>query len=303
MHVADDTKQVARCLKRFVDVTKANFEAGLGEILRLCGRSIRFHEVRILKSALATDCPRTRTRGEDMQTTERFGFEGSASSQRTVLCTFAQPCSTTPAINEAADIFESHRSRLFGVAYRMLRTRADAEDVVQDAYLRWHETKNDIQSPIGFLITVTTRLCLDRLRHSKKEREQLMETWLPDAIDEDHVPSPEEQFEIAEEVSVAFLAVLERLGSEERAAFLLREVFDYDYPEVAQVVDKSESACRQLIHRSRAHLRDPRARFAVTPECRERVLKKFIAAITTCDRKAVQALLAEEIEYAPRARP
>jgi len=203
-------------------------------------------------------------------------------------------------MNGAADIFEAHRSRLFGVAYRMLRSRADAEDVLQDAYLRWHETtKNDIQSPIGFLITVTTRLCLDRLRHLKKEREECMQNCLPEAIEEDRTSSPEEQVEIAEEVSVAFLAVLERLGSEERAAFLLREIFDYDYPEVAQMVDKSESACRQLIHRARMHLRDSRARFAVTPECRERVLKKFFAAIATCGRQAVLALLTEEIEYAP----
>jgi RNA polymerase sigma-70 factor (ECF subfamily) len=205
-------------------------------------------------------------------------------------------------MNDAADVFESHRPRLFGVAYRMLRTRADAEDVLQDAYLRWHETtRNDVQSPIGFLITVTTRLCLDRLRHWKKEREEYMGTWLPEAMEEDYVPSPEDQIENAEAVSAAFLTLLERLGSEERTAFLLREVFDYDYPEVAQMVDKSESACRQLIHRSRKHLHESHARFAVTPECRERVLEKFLAAIVTCDRQAVQALLAEEIEYAPRA--
>ena len=127
-----------------------------------------------------------------------------------------------------------------------------------------------------------------------------MATWLPEAIEEDDVPSPEEQVEISGEVSAAFHAVLERLGSEERAAFLLREIFDYDYPEVAQMVDKSESACRQLIHRSRIHLRDSRARFDVTPECGERVFKKFLAAIATGDRQAVQALLEEEIEYAPR---
>jgi len=204
-------------------------------------------------------------------------------------------------MNGAADIFESHRSRLLGVAYRMLRTRADAEDVLQDAYLRWHETtKNDIQSPIGFLITVTTRLCLDRLRHLKKEREECKFSWLPEAIVDDYLPSPEEQLEIAGEVSVALLAVLERLTAEERAAFLLREVFDYDYPEVAQIIGKSESACRQLIHRSRIHLRDSRGRFAVTPECGERVFKKFLAAIATGDRQAVQALLAEEIDYARR---
>ena len=204
-------------------------------------------------------------------------------------------------MNGAADIFESHRSRLFGVAYRMLRTRADAEDVLQDAYLRWHETTmNDIQSPIGFLITVTTRLCLDRLRHLKKERDDYTGAWLPEAIEDDCAPSPEEQVEMAEEVSTAFLAVLERLGSEERAAFLLREKFDYDYPEVARLVGKSESACRQLIHRSRTRLRESRAQFTITPECRERVLKKFLAAIATCDRQDVQALLEEEVEYAPR---
>jgi RNA polymerase sigma-70 factor, ECF subfamily len=208
---------------------------------------------------------------------------------------------TSLTMNQAANIFESHRSRLFGVAYRMLRTRADAEDVLQDAYLRWHETtENDIQSPIGFLITVTTRLCLDRLRHWKKEREEYTEHCLPEPVVEDHVPSPEEHCEFAGEVSSALLAVLERLGSEERAAFLLREIFDYDYPEVARIVGKSESACRQLIHRSRTRLRDCRARFAVTPECRQRVLQKFRAAIGTGDRQAVLALLEEKIDYAPR---
>ena len=237
-----------------------------------------------------------------MQTIERLRSYDSASRQRSAISTFAQSCSTTPAMIEAADIFESHRSRLFGVAYRMMRTRADAEDVLQDTYLRWHETtKNDIQSPIGFLITVTTRLCLDRLRHLKKEREDYMGTWLPAAIEDDYVPSPEDRVEIAEEISVAFLAVLERLSSEERTAFLLREIFDYDYPEVARMVDKSESACRQLIHRARTHLRDSSARFAVTPECRERVLKKFLAAIATRDREAILASLEEEIEYAPRS--
>lgn len=232
-----------------------------------------------------------------MQTIARLHSEVSALRQGSAIFPVDKTCRT---MNGAADIFESHRSRLYGVAYRMLRTRADAEDVLQDAYLRWHDTtKNDIQSPIGFLVTVTTRLCLDRLRHLKKEREECAGPWLEESIADDYAPSPEEQAEIADEVSAAFLAVLERLGPEERTAFLLREVFDYDYPEVARMVHKSESACRQLIHRSRAHLRDSQARFAVTPECRERVLKKFLAAIRTCDREAVLALLAEEIAYAP----
>jgi RNA polymerase sigma-70 factor (ECF subfamily) len=205
---------------------------------------------------------------------------------------------TTVTLNGVADIFESHRSRLFGTAYRMLGIRADAEDVLQDAYLRWHEAAgNDIQSPTGFLVTVTTRLCLDRLRHLKKEREQDKVPWLSGPIVEDHVSSPEEECEIADEVSAAFLAVIERLGPEARAAFLLREVFDYDYPEVARMVGKSEPACRQLIHRSRTHLRDSRARFLITPECRERVLSKFLAALGTGNRQSVLALLAEKIEY------
>jgi RNA polymerase sigma-70 factor (ECF subfamily) len=230
-----------------------------------------------------------------MQTIKRLHSEESASRQRCAIFPAGKTCGGRPT-SRAADIFQSYRSRLFGIAYRMLGTRADAEDVLQDAYLRWHQaTENDIKSPIGFLITVTTRLCLDRLRHLKKEREQHAGPWLSAPI-EDYVPSPEEQGEIAGEVSVAFLAVLERLGSEERAAFLLREVFDYDYPEVAKLVGKSEPACRQLIHRSRTHLHDAHARFAVTPKCRERMLKTFLAAIGTGDPQALQALLAEEIE-------
>ena len=200
-------------------------------------------------------------------------------------------------MNRAADIFESHRSRLFRTAYRMLGTRADAEDVLQDAYLRWHETtERDIRSPTGFLITVTTRLCLDRLRHLKKEREQDTGPWLPEPVVGDYVLSPEEQCEIAEEVSVALLTILERLGPEARAAFLLREVFDYDYSEVAQMVGKSEAACRQMMHRARLRVRESRAFHVVTVESRERLLKKFFAAVESGDRKAVLALLAEDVE-------
>jgi len=211
---------------------------------------------------------------------------------------------TSPTINDAAEIFESHRSRLFAVAYRMLRTRADADDVLQDAYLRWHETpKKEIESPIGFLMTVTTRLCLDRLRRVKREREECADPELSDAIVEDYVASPEEHCEMTGEISAAFLTVLERLSREERDAFLLREVFDYDYPEVAQTLGKSESACRQLIHRSRSHLRGSPARFSVTPECRGRVLKKFLVAIATCDRQAVLALLTEKLEYVRSPSP
>ena len=234
-----------------------------------------------------------------MQTIERTRGDDSALCRKAAVFAVGETCITSAGPNATeADIFESHRSRLFGVAYRMLRSRADADDVLQDAYLRWHETtKNDIESPIAFLITVTTRLCLDRLRRWKSERDESTQSWLPESIVDDYVPSPEERCEIAGEISAAFRAVLERLGSDERAAFLLREIFEYDYPEVAELLGKTESACRQLIHRSRTRLRDARARFAVTPECFERVLKKFLAATATYSRQAVMALLAEEIEY------
>jgi len=119
-------------------------------------------------------------------------------------------------MNETVEVFESHRPRLFGVAYRMLGSRTDAEDLVQDAYLRWHQSATeDIHSPVAFLVTITTRLCLDRLRELKQEREQYVRPWLPEPFVDDFTPSPEMQCELADEVSVALLAVLERLGPEE----------------------------------------------------------------------------------------
>jgi RNA polymerase sigma-70 factor (ECF subfamily) len=196
----------------------------------------------------------------------------------------------------AAELFELHRARLFGIAYRMLGSRTEAEDLLQDAYLRWHESdRTHIQSVAAFLVTITARLCVDRLRVLKQERAPYVGSWLPEAIVDDHLPSPEMQRELVDDVSVAFLAVLERLGPEERAAFLLHEVFDYDYPEVAQTLDKTEPACRQMIHRARARLREPRTRFRVSTESRERLLEKFLVAIGSGSRQAVMALLAEDV--------
>lgn len=215
------------------------------------------------------------------------------------------PCDKSPGrSNEAAGIFESHRTRLFAIALRMLGTRADAEDVLQDAYLRWHNAAGEkIQSPIAFLITITTRLCLDRLRALKKEHDQYTGLLLPEPVVEDCVPSPEEHHELAGELSMAFLAVIERLRPQERATFLLREVFDYDYPEVARMVGKSESACRQLVHRALLRVREGRPRFVVVAESRERVLKKFLAAMGTGDHQAIMALLSEKIGCVSATNP
>lgn len=194
--------------------------------------------------------------------------------------------------------FEVYRPRLFGIAYRMLGSRTDADDVLQDAYLRWNAcARNDLDSSLAWLITVTTRLCVDRLRTAKQERERYVGPWLPEPLVAEHVPSPEMRLELAEEISVAFLALLERLGPEERAAFLLRDVFDYDYPDIAGVIGKTEPACRQLIHRARARIREARPRFAVAPETREQLLQKFIVAARSGDRDAVIALLTEDARY------
>jgi len=214
-----------------------------------------------------------------------------------------KPSQPASDVGEAGRIFEAHRGRLFRIAYRMLGSRADADDLVQDAYLRWHRcSTSNIQSPLAFLVTITTRLCLDRLRVLKQERTRYTGPWLPEPIVEDHAASPETQFELADEVSIGFLAVLERLGPEERAVFLLHDVFDYDYSEVAEVMGKAALSCRQTIHRARARVREAQPRFTVPAESRERLLQKFLTAVGTSDRQAVMALLAEDSGGAFRSR-
>jgi len=207
-------------------------------------------------------------------------------------------------MNAAAVAFESNQSRLFAVAYRVLGSRTEAEDILQDAYLNWSQcAAESLQSTTAFLVTITKHLCFDRIRKLKNEREQAIECWVPESIVEDEVPSPESQLELAEEASMAFLAAVERLGPEELAAFLLHDVFDYDYPEVAQMLDKTEAACRQIIHRARARVRDPRVRYSVTAQSRQRLLERFVVAIRTGERRDVMALIAEDVEYVDVASP
>jgi RNA polymerase sigma-70 factor, ECF subfamily len=233
-----------------------------------------------------------------MRNIETFPTEDSASCQRFAIHSVDKTCSTRRAMNRKADIFESHRPRLFRIARRMLGSCTEAEDVLQDTYLHWYQSETgNVESTIAFLVRITTRLCLDRLRQLKQQRKHCVE--LPDceAMVEDQCPSPESQLELTDEVGVAFLAVLERLGAEERGAFLLHDVFDYEYPEVAQMMGKAESTCRQMIHRARARVRESRRRFSVTAESRERVLRTFLKAARTGDRTAVMALVAEGVEY------
>lgn len=181
----------------------------------------------------------------------------------------------------------------------MLGSRCEAEDLLQDAYLRWHESKPaDVQCVVAFLVTITTRLCLDRLRKRKQERAQdVAEACLAEEFVTDCAPSPEVQRECSEEVSIALSAVFNRLGREERAAFLLHEVFDYGYPELARMLGKAEPACRQIVHRARKRVREPRPRFTATTESCERMLGKFLDAAKSGNRQAVLSLIEAEVEY------
>ncbi|HEY8048661.1 MAG TPA: RNA polymerase sigma-70 factor [Ramlibacter sp.] len=196
-----------------------------------------------------------------------------------------------------ADPFDELRPRLFGIAYRMLGIRADAEDVLQDAWLRWREAdRAALQSAEAWLVTVVTRLAIDRLRAARTEREAYTGEWLAEPIVEWHDDSPESIVERAGEVSLAFMHLLERLGPEERAAFLLRQAFDYDYSEIARMLGKNEPAVRQLFHRASERLKLERPRFEVPREQHQLLLERFMRAASTGDRAAIRALLADEVE-------
>ena len=194
------------------------------------------------------------------------------------------------------DLFDGLRPRLFGIAYRMLGVRADAEDVLQDAWLRWNAADRDgLQSAEAWLVTVVTRLAIDRLRAAKAERAAYVGEWLPEPLVTVDEHTPERAAELAGEVSLAFLHVLERLAPEERAAYLLRQVFDYDYDEIAQMLGKSQAALRQVVHRASERLRLERPRFEVPPETHRRLLERFVQAARSGERAAIRALLAEEV--------
>jgi len=200
-------------------------------------------------------------------------------------------------MDTATHIFERLRPRLFGIAYRMLGSRAEAEEIVQDAWLRWHEADQTmLDSAEAWLVTVTTRMAVDRLRAAKVQRDHYIGTWLPEPILTDSPDTPEQLLERADDLSVAFLAVLERLAPEARAAFLMREVFDADYDELASALGKSEAACRQLVHRAKGQLRDARPRYAVPRETHLRLLRSFADASASGNFAALKAMLADDAE-------
>jgi RNA polymerase sigma-70 factor (ECF subfamily) len=190
-----------------------------------------------------------------------------------------------------AEPFERHRRLLFTVAYDLLGSVSDAEDVVQDAWLRWSGTdRAAVLNPRAFLVTVTTRLALNRLRDAKARREAYVGPWLPEPLLT--APDVADEAELAEAVSMALLVVLETLGPVERAVFVLREVFGLPYAEIAGTLDRSEAAVRQLAHRAREHVQARRPRFDTDRATQREVTDRFLAACLGEDVEALMSLLA-----------
>ncbi|WP_304179881.1 RNA polymerase sigma factor SigJ [Phenylobacterium aquaticum] len=187
--------------------------------------------------------------------------------------------------------FEAERPRLKRLAYRMLGSVSEAEDAVQDAWLRWSRAGDEIAEPAAWLVRVTSRLCIDRMRAAKARREVYRGPWLPEPLIEELADDPLER---AEDVSVAFLLALERLSPLERAVFLLHDVFDEDYAQVAETLGRNEAAVRQLASRARAHVKDARPRFTVDEAEAARLAAAFMAAAAQGDMKALGAVLAAD---------
>jgi RNA polymerase sigma-70 factor (ECF subfamily) len=189
----------------------------------------------------------------------------------------------------SAERFEPHRPHLVRLAYRMLGSIAEAEDIVQDAFLRWQAAStDDVVEPRAYLARIVSRLCLDRMKSAQARRESYVGTWLPEPV----IEPPAES--LANDLSVALLLTLERLSPLERAAFLLHDVFDMDYAEIASTIERSEAACRQLAARAREHVRDDRPRFTPNPDTTARLGEAFQRAMTTGDLAPFGAMLAEE---------
>jgi RNA polymerase sigma-70 factor (ECF subfamily) len=207
-------------------------------------------------------------------------------------------------MSNPSEDFEPYRRRLLGLAYRMLGSMADAEDAVQETYLRWHGAdRAKVLDPRAFLMTTTTRICLDMLTSARARREEYVGQWLPDPIVDSAALAPDTRTELAEDLSIALLLTLDRLSSLERAAFLLHDVFDFSFGEVATALDRSEAACRQLASRARAHVRESRPRGATTPPPQsgefdarhKQLLMAFYAATRSGDLEALTRLLAEDV--------
>jgi RNA polymerase sigma-70 factor (TIGR02957 family) len=198
-------------------------------------------------------------------------------------------------------LLDELRPGAFAIAYRMLGTVSEAEDVVQEALLRLHRAQAEgerIESPRAYVSTVVTRLGIDQLRAARRRRETYVGEWLPEPLVTDEQEDPARQAEMADSLSLAFLVLLESLSPEQRAVFLLHDVFDYPYDEVARIVGKSEANARQLASRARRHVEERRPRYEATRQQREKLADRFFAAVEKGDVKSLEAMLAEDVVLA-----
>jgi RNA polymerase sigma-70 factor (ECF subfamily) len=201
-------------------------------------------------------------------------------------------------VTDVAAQHDELRPLVFSIAYRMLGSVVEAEDVTQEAFLRLHRDTTEAASPEAYATTVTVRLAIDHLRSARVRRERYVGSWLPEPLlttGEEFDPAA--RAETDESLSVAFLAVLERLSPVQRAVFLLREVFEYDYDQIAAIVAKSPQTCRQILVRARAHIEQARPRFTVTPAERDTLAERFFAACRDGDLAGLERLLAEHVEF------
>ncbi|WP_394840224.1 RNA polymerase sigma factor SigJ [Pendulispora rubella] len=197
------------------------------------------------------------------------------------------------------EVFEESRSTLLGLAYRILGSRADAEDAVQDTFLKWEQARKDaepIETPASWLMTVCTRRCIDLLRSAHKARVDYVGTWLPEPIATKTEPTSEEHMALASSLTTAFLLLLERLTPKERAAYLLHEIFEISYPEIAKALDMQEAACRKLVSRARTTVDRPEVRHTVPRARQEQLLDAFEGAIVRGDMASLSALLSDDID-------
>lgn len=193
-----------------------------------------------------------------------------------------------------AQLYERYRYLLFSIAYRMLGSALDAEDMVQEAYVRYQQAENGtIQSPKAYLTTIVTRLCLDHLKSAKVQREQYVGTWLPEPVSTAQTAG--NGLQAAETISMAFMVLMEHLSPVERAVFLLREVFDYDYAAIAAIVDKQEANCRRYYHRAKQFLVERRPRFEPTSAAQTKLVERFMQAVLEGDLDGLTHVLAEDI--------
>jgi RNA polymerase sigma-70 factor (ECF subfamily) len=206
---------------------------------------------------------------------------------------------TNPQTGGDADrlaTFNQHRGLLFSVAYRMLGSVADAEDMVQETFIRWQQAaKDEIRSPRAFLVTVITRLSINQLQSARVRREEYVGEWLPEPLVTGPESDPLGVLKVDESLSMAFLLLLERLTPMERAVFLLREVFEYEYEEIAKVLGQSEPNCRQILRRAKQHVGDMRRRFDASAQEHDDLLKRFIQATRSGEIKGLVELLSSEV--------